>query len=90
VLKGRQSGVVSDFAQNLTQNAGGAFEVMNLANVLPDKMADLALRIGTDHVTMAGRYEIEYTTDAKSPPSGIILNLARDGLQLQMSPRRPF
>jgi hypothetical protein len=90
ILKGNSSGIISDFAQNLAENADGTFETMNTANALPQKMTALARRINGDHYAMATRWEIEYSTDAKAPTGSVDVRVARDGVRLQVSPRRPF
>ena len=90
ILKGNSSGIISDFAQNLAENVAGTFETMNTANALPQKMTALARRINGDHYAMATRLEIEYASDAKAPSGGVDVRVAREGVRLQVSPRRPF
>jgi von Willebrand factor type A domain len=90
VLTGTTSGIVSEFARNLTGNVGGQFETLAIANALPDKMKALADRIGADHRAMAARYEVEYTSDAKMAARGIEVSVPRAGAQIRLSARRPF
>jgi hypothetical protein len=93
ILKGRATGIVSDFAQNLTENAGGTFEVMNTGNSLPEKMTALARRINGDHYAMANRWEVEYATAVDPPdmPAGSVdVRVGREDARVQVSPRRPF
>jgi hypothetical protein len=90
VLTGATSGIVSEFARNLTTNVGGQFESMAIANALPDKMKALADRISGDHRAMAARYEVEYASDAKVAVRGLEVSVAREGAQIRLSARRPF
>ncbi len=90
VVRGRQIGPVTDLILNLTQNVGGMFTAINTDNVLPDRVRAMAERLVADHQKMATRYEVEFTGDAKLLQPMVNVTVARDGVQLQMSPRRPF
>lgn len=90
VVKGRTTGPVTDFAQNLVQNTGGVFDVMNLDNALPERMKAMAERIVADHKKMADWYELEFTSDAKLQQPQIQVSVGRPGVTVQMAPRRPL
>lgn len=92
VIGGTQTGIISDIVSNLVTNAGGILETMTISNALPDKMKALAARLAADQTAMAGRYEIQYTSDAKAKP-GAPIELAvatRTDIRVSMSARRPF
>ncbi len=90
VVQGASSGIVTEIAKNLAANTRGVLEVLQIANALPNKMTALAARIAADHAAMATRYEVEFTSDAGSGGSGIVVEVARDGARLQLSGVRPF
>jgi hypothetical protein len=88
VISDGKNGVVTDLARNLVQNTGGVFDTMTIANTLPDKMQAIAARLVAAQQAMSGRYELEYRGDAKAGPVSVAV--ARDGVALRLSPRRPF
>jgi hypothetical protein len=90
VLAGKQSGPVTDIAQNLVQNTGGLFVSIVVDSGLPERLKNIAERLGDDHHIMEDRYEVEFTGDAKLLQPTIIVKVGRDDVRLQMSPRRPF
>jgi len=90
VLSGKQTGPVTDLAQNLVQNTGGSYVSIVVDSGLPERMKNLALRLADDHHLMADRYEVEFTGDAKLLQPTIRVDATRPGVRLQMSPRRPF
>jgi hypothetical protein len=49
VIRGLNTGLITDFAENLVGNTQGVFETMTLATSLPDKMREIADRIVADH-----------------------------------------
>jgi len=88
VLSDGKNGIISDLAKNLTQNTGGMFDTMNLPNVLPEKMKAIATRVVADQQTMSSRYEVEFRGDGK--PGSVAVGVGRQGLNVRLSPRRPF
>jgi hypothetical protein len=90
VVRGRNTGPVTDFTQNLVQNTGGLLDVINLDSVLPERLKTIAERLAADHRTMITRYELEYASDAKVQQPRIQVGVSRPGVKLNMSPRRPF
>ena len=82
--------VLSDLALNFTQNTGGIFEPIAIANALPDKMKAIAARIAADRKAMTTRYELEYAADPKVPMKTVEVRLKREGAVIQTSARRPF
>lgn len=89
VLHGRNSGLISDLAQNLVENTGGSHDGMAISNALPAKMKALAERIATDQQVMANRYEIQYFGSAKAGQP-VEIRVPRNDVMVQMSLRRPF
>jgi Mg-chelatase subunit ChlD len=73
-------------AENLTQNTGGRYEVMNTTTGLPDKMKALGEKLALDHPTMSNWYEVDIQTDADGAPLDIAV--AREGVRLQISNSR--
>jgi hypothetical protein len=49
VLRGLNTGLITDFSENLVHNTQGVFETMTLATSLPEKMRQIAERIIADH-----------------------------------------
>jgi hypothetical protein len=90
VIAGKQTGPVTDLAQNLVQNTGGSYVSIVVESGLPDRLKNIAARLGDDHHLMADRYEVEFTGDAKLLQPTINVKTGRDDVRLQMSPRRPF
>jgi hypothetical protein len=90
VLSGKQSGPVTDLAQNLVQNTGGIYVTIVVDNGLAERLKSIAERLADDHHVMEDRYEVEFAGDAKLLQPTIIVTTARDDIRLQMSPRRPF
>ena len=90
-LKGRglpeALGMPAIVAENLAQNTGGEYEVMNTTTALPDKMKALALALARDHRNMSGWYAV----DIQSPltESKVVdVSVAREGAHLQIADRR--
>jgi hypothetical protein len=90
VMHGRASSqrITTEFVMNVVKNTGGFYETMAIANVLPDKMTMLAEHIDANYKAMANWYEIEFTGDGRAPR--VQVGTTRDGVQVQMSLRRPF
>jgi hypothetical protein len=90
LLAGRRIGAVSDIAKNLTENTGGMFLPIALDSALPDKLKSIAQRVVDDHHQMEERYEVEFSGDRGLQRPEISVGVTRDGVTVQMSPRRPF
>lgn len=50
VLKGRNTGIVTDVSLNLTRNTGGLYEPIAVATAIPDKMKSFADRLTLDYI----------------------------------------
>ena len=90
IVAGRQIGTVTDLALNLVENVGGIHGSVNTANSLPEHLKHIAERLAGDHQTMINRYEVDFTSDAKLQQPLVNVVVTRDGVRLEMSPRRPF
>jgi len=90
VIAGKQTGPVTDLAQNLVENTGGIYTAIVVDSGLPERLKDIAERLSDDHHAMADRYEVEFTGNGKLLQPTIIVKTGRDDIRLQMSPRRPF
>ena len=90
VIAGKQTGPVSDLAENLVQNTGGTYATIVVDSGLPERLKNIAARLSDDHHVMTDRYEVEFTGDAKLLQATINVTVGRDDVRLQMSPRRPF
>ena len=90
VIAGKQTGPVTDLAQNLVENTGGIYTTIVVDSSLPERLKNIAQRLSDDHHAMADRYEVEFTGNGKLLQPTIIVKTSRDDIRLQMSPRRPF
>ena len=91
VIAGKQTGPVTDLAQNLVQNTGGLYVSIVVDSGLTERLKHIAARLADDHHLMEDRYEVEFNGDAKLlQPTITVKAASRDDVRLQMSPRRPF
>jgi len=90
ILVGRQVGLVTDLVLNLVQNMGGTQASINTDFSLPERMKGIAERLAADHRQMASKYEVEFSGDAKLQQPIVNVEVSREGVQVLMSPRRPF
>jgi VWA domain-containing protein len=81
------AGMPDVVAQNLTQNTGGRYDMMNTTNGLPDKMRALAGQLALDHRRMEAWYRVDYQTDA-TEFRPVDIGVAREGVRLEVSDRR--
>lgn len=90
IVSGPATGPITDLATNLVDNVQGLRFVVNSDSSLPARLTEIAGRLTADHDRMRTKYEVAFTGDAKltQPIVKVISN--REGLFLQMSPRRPF
>ena len=90
IVQGKQSGTVTDIVANLVDNLGGIRFTIVADSNLPARLREIANRLADDHQIMLRRYEIAYSGDPKQVLPVVQVNTIRDGVSLQMSPRRPF
>jgi hypothetical protein len=74
---------------NVVKNTGGYYESMTIANVLPDKMKNLAAHIDANYKAMANWYELEYMGDGRAQAL-VEVGVKRLNVILRVSTRRPF
>ena len=80
-------GIPDIVAENIAQNSGGEYSVMNTTAILPDKMKGIGETLARAHRNMSGWYAVDIQTTA-TEFTPVIVNVARDGLLLQVSDRR--
>ena len=90
VIVGSAVGPVTDLTQNLVENTGGMYNAITTDFTLAEKMKAIAERLAADHRAMFNRYELEYNGDGKIQQPMVVVKAKREGVQIQMSPRRPF
>ena len=90
IVRGKSIGPVTDLTQNLVENVAGLYTAINTDTALPERTRAIAERLVADHQKMANKYEVEFTGDAKQAQPVVNVTIARDGVQLAMSGRRPF
>jgi hypothetical protein len=78
-----------EIALNLTRNLRGSYEALVGSAALVDRLRALGQRIVDDHRLMRTRYEIEYR-GSRDLAVGAAVRVAREGLQVAFSPRRPI
>jgi len=83
----KSSGMPEIVAENLTQNTGGRYDVMNTTTALPEKMKALGEKLALDHRNMSTWYEVDIQTDA-ADVKPVEVAVARDGVRLQISNSR--
>ena len=81
------SGMPEIVAENLAQNTGGRYDVMNTTTALPEKMKALGEKLALDHRNMSAWYEVDIQTDA-TEFRPIDVGVQREGVRLQISDRR--
>ena len=90
IVRGKQIGPVTDLTQNLVENVAGLYGAINTEVTLPERVRAIAERLVADHQKMANKYEVKFTGDAKLAQPMVHVTVTRDGVQLEMSGRRPF
>jgi hypothetical protein len=81
------SGMPEIVAENLSQNTGGRYDVMNTTTALPDKMKALGEQLALDHRNMSMWYEVDIQTDA-TEFKPVDVAVLREGVRLQISNSR--
>ena len=72
------------------ENTGGIYSPITTDFTLADRLTGIAERLAADHRAIFNRYEVEFTGDGKIQQPMVIVKARREGVQIQMSPRRPF
>jgi hypothetical protein len=90
LLSGTRAGATADLSKNLVENTGGLYLPIVVDSALPGKLKTIAERIVEDHRRMANRYEVEFSGNAEWPRAVVNVEVTRQAVQLEMSPRRPF
>ena len=90
IIAGKAIGSVTDMVTNLVDNVAGTSQTIVADSNLPERLRVIANRLADDHQRMMRRYEIRYAGDPKLLKPMISVKSSRDGVQLQMSVRRPF
>lgn len=73
--------------QNLTQNTGGHYDMMNTTNALPEKMKALADKLTVDQQRMSAWYRVDFQSDS-ADFRPVDVGVARSGVRLEISDRR--
>jgi Mg-chelatase subunit ChlD len=82
------NGLPQIVAENLTQNTGGDYDVMNSTAILPDKMKAVAQTLARSHRNMHGWYALDIQS-AETEEKPVVVTLAgRDGVTLRILDRR--
>src|SRR3954470_11285862 len=77
------SGMPEIVAENITNNSGGRYDVMNTTTALPEKMKALGEQLAKDHLKMANWYEVEIQTDG-ADTAAVDVGVTREGVRLQI------
>jgi hypothetical protein len=81
------SGMPEIVAENITNNSGGRYDVMNTTTALPEKMKTLGEELAEDHRHLANWYAVDFQTDG-SDTAPVDVGVAREGVRLQISSTR--
>jgi hypothetical protein len=81
------SGMPEIVAENITNNSGGRYDVMNTTTALPEKMKTLGEELAKDHRHLANWYAVDFQTDG-SDTAPVDVGVAREGVRLQISSTR--
>jgi len=90
VVRGSEVGPVTDLTQNLVENSRGLYGAINTVTSLPERVIAIAKRLAADHEQMRNTFEVEFIGDAKLASPMVNVTISRDGVELEMSGRRPF
>jgi len=90
IIAGKAIGSVTDMVTNLVDNVAGTSQTIVADSNLPERLRVIANRLADDHQRMMRRYEVRYSGDPKAIQPTVVIKSSRDGVQLQMSVRRPF
>jgi hypothetical protein len=70
-------------AENITNNSGGRYDVMNTTTALPEKMKALGDELAKDHRKMISWYDVDIQTDG-ADDAALDVDVAREGVRLQV------
>ena len=90
VIGGRNTGAISDMAENLVKNVGGIYTTIVVDTNLPQRLREIANRINEDAEIMRDKYEVEFTGDARLIQPHVNVEVTRRDVNVLMSVRRPF
>ena len=90
IVRGKETGPVTELTLNLIDNSRGLHAEINTDISLADQLVAIAKRITADHEQMANTFEVEYIGDAKQVQPMVNVIVSREGVNLEMSGRRPF
>ena len=90
IMEGTRFGPVTDLTHNLVQNTDGMYTQLVADSGLPERLVNIARRLANDHESMLNRYEVEFAGDARAVQSTVAVSVSREGVEVEMSPRRPF
>src|SRR4051812_8170401 len=77
------SSIAEIVAENITNNSGGRYDVMNTTTALPEKMKALGEELAKDHRNMSSWYDIDIETDG-ADDAALDVDVAREGVRLQV------
>jgi len=87
IIKKQGNGLTEIIANNVADNTGGQYIVVNTPNSVPDKMRALATKMGDDYQVARTRYEVEFATDGPGT-SPVDVGVLREGVSLRISATR--
>jgi len=90
IVRGKETGPVTELTLNLIDNSRGLHAEINTDISLADRLVAIAKRITADHEQMANTFEVEFIGDAKHVQPMVNVIVSREGVNLEMSGRRPF
>jgi hypothetical protein len=90
VVRGAGIGPISDIAENLIQNTGGLYEVINQSTAVEARLKVIAARLASDHAKMADAYVIDYPSEGKIKQPVIEVSTGRGNVTLKLWSRRPL
>jgi predicted RNA binding protein with dsRBD fold (UPF0201 family) len=88
ILKTRGSGVAGQIGLNLRDYTGGLLEQIAVSNALGEQMKTFGDRIAAHAKQIAVSYKVNFVADGRDPKASIELHVARDGVQVGLSPWR--
>jgi hypothetical protein len=90
VVKGSDTGMVTEFTQHLANTTGGFYEELMLPNALPQQLEAVAKRLADDHRRMSTRYAIEFATETGLEQPRIEVGVRRQGAHVLTTRGRTF
>ena len=90
IVRGKETGPVTELTLNLIENSRGRHAEINTDTSLADQLVAIARRITADHEQMANTFEVEFIGDAKQVQPMVNVVVGREGVNLEVSGRRPY